>query len=461
LELAAAMLPAGLLGDRFGRKKVMLVSLVLFAGGSGACAAASSAGVFIAARGLLGMAGAGVIVMAISALTVLFSENERPRAVGVWAGANFLALPLGPILGGWLLSNYWWGWVFLLNVPVVAVGLVAVLVWVPESRSPEPPQFDVIGVSTSIAGLVCVTYGLIAAGQHGWSSTGCLLPIAAGITLLAAFALWQRRLAAMPGGQPLVDPGLFRSRSFTWGVTLQVVGVVAMIGVLFAMPQYFQALQGTNAMGSGVRLLPLIAGLVATAILSDQVARRVGAKLTVSAGFLLIAVGLAVGSKTRVHSDEAMIGGWMTLVGAGMGLVMATSASAALAELPEEGSGIGSAIMQAINKTGAPFGAAVLGSVLSAAYLSHLHPTGLPPDTTREVRASVFGGLTVAHNTDSPALLANVQNAFAHGLDRALLISGAIALTGALAALLFLPKATAKPALDDPRPANMSMARVR
>src|SRR5262249_40152897 len=193
---------------------------------------------------------------------------------------------------------------------------------------------------------------------------------------------------------------------------------------------------------------------------SDRIAGLVGAKLTVTAGFLLIAGGLAVGSKTGVHSGDAMIGGWMAVVGAGMGLGMATSASAALVELPEERSGIRSAIMQAINKTGAPFGAAVLGSVLSSVYLSHLRTTGLSPDATREARGSVFGGLAVAHDTDSHALLANVQDAFAHGLDQALLISGAVALVGAVAAFLFLPKATTKPELEDPRRARMTAARV-
>src|SRR5215470_5635079 len=146
LVLAAAMLPAGLLGDRYGRKKVLLVALALFGAGSVACAYAPSTGAFTAARAVLGLAGAGIIVMALSALTVLFDERERPRAVGVWAAANFLALPIGPILGGWLLTHYWWGWVFLMNVPVVLIGLTAALLLVPESRAPVRPGLDLLGV---------------------------------------------------------------------------------------------------------------------------------------------------------------------------------------------------------------------------------------------------------------------------------------------------------------------------
>jgi EmrB/QacA subfamily drug resistance transporter len=443
LVLAAAMLPAGLLGDRYGRKKVMLASLALFGIASAACALAPSAAVFIAARFALGLAGAGVIVMALSALTVLFDEDERPKAVGVWSAANFLALPLGPILGGWLLSNYWWGWVFLLNLPIALIGLIAVLALVRESPAPEEPGLDGVGIATSVAGLTGVTYGLIEAGLHGWGSTPVLLPIAAGLALLAAFRSWERRLARTPGGQPLVDPSLFRSRSFTWGVILQAVAVVAMVGVLFTMPQYFQAVLGTDAMGAGLRLLPLIAGLVATALPADRLARSIGAKLTVTVGFLLIAAGLALGTTTAVHSSGSIIATWMALVGAGMGLVMATAASAALVELPEERSGVGSAVMQAINKVGAPFGAAVLGSILSAAYVSQLDLTGLSAPDAHEARESVFGGLAVAHQATSSKLLGSVEAAFTHGLDQSLLVSAGVALAGAVLAALFLPSTSA------------------
>src|SRR5262249_14317639 len=177
LVLAAAMLPMGLLGDRFGRRKVLLASLLLFGAGSAACAYAPTPEAFIAARAVLGLAGAGIIVMALSALTVLFTEAERPRAIGVWAAANFLALPLGPILGGWLLTNYWWGWVFLINVPVALVGLLAALALVPESRAPVRPGLDPFGIFASTAGLVGVTYGLIEAGRNGWGDASALAPI--------------------------------------------------------------------------------------------------------------------------------------------------------------------------------------------------------------------------------------------------------------------------------------------
>lgn len=433
LVLAAAMLPAGLLGDRLGRKKVMLTALILFGAGSAACAYAPSAGAFIAARAALGLAGAGIIVMALSALTVLFTEQERPRAVGIWAAANFLALPLGPILGGWLLTHYWWGWVFLLNVPVALIGLIAALTLVPESRAAQRPGLDPVGVLASAAGLVGVTYGLIEAGQNGWGDASALVPMSAGLVVLVGFFLWEYWLGRRPGGQSLVDLALFRSASFTWGVILAATAGLAMIGVLFTLPQFFQGVLGTDAMGSGVRLLPLIGGLVVGAVPADRVAHVVGAKLTVALGFALLVAGMLLGATTGVGSSDGFVAAWMALVGAGMGLTMATATSAALSELPQERSGVGSAVMQALQKTGAPFGVAILGSVLSSAYQAQLHLAGLPAAVAHVVKESLFGGLAVAHQLGSAPLLESVRAAFVHGMDVSLVVaadSGVLACAG-------------------------------
>jgi len=439
LVLAAAMLPVGLMGDRFGRKRIMLPALALFAVGSAACAYSPSPGAFIAARAVLALAGAGVIVMALSALIGLFDEQDRGRAVGVWAAANFLALPIGPILGGWLLSHFWWGWVFVLNIPVALVGFAAVALLVPDTRAEEKPGLDLVGIALSVAGLVALSYGLIAAGSHGWTSAATLAPMLAGLAVLAAFGVWERWLAHTPSGEPLLDPDLLRSRSYRWGVILQAVAILGMVGVLFTMPQFFQAVTGTDAMGSGLRLLPLICGLIAGAVPADRLSRRVGAKTVTTTGFLILTVGLAVGSRTSTSSGDAFIAIWMALVGVGMGLSMATAASAALVELPQERGGIGSAVMQALNKTGAPLGAAILGSALTSVYLARLHLTGLSAALAAAVRHSVFGGVAVAAQLHSQPLLSNVRDAFAAGVDEALLISAGIAMIGALLSLGFLP----------------------
>ncbi len=426
LVLAAAMLPAGLLGDRFGRRRVMVGSLLMFGLGSIACAYSGSPGAFIAARVLLGLAGAGIIVMALSALTVLFTKEERPKAVGVWAAANFVALPIGPILGGWLLSHYWWGWVFLINVPVVLIGIAATLALIPESRAPERPGLDPVGVLASTAGLVAVTYGLIKAGEDGWGSVTAVLLIVAGALVIAAFFGWERVLSRRAGGQPLVDLSLFRSASYTWGVIVR----------------------GTNAMGSGLRLLPMVGGLIVGAVPADRAAQLIGAKLSVAIGFTVLGGGLAMGAATTVGSGAAFIATWMALVGAGMGLAMATASSAALVEVPEARSGVAAAMLQALNKTGGPFGAAVLGSLLSSAYRSRLDLTGLAPPTAQAVKASIFAGVDIAQRQGSVRLLDAVRVAFTHGMDIAVTTSAGIALAGALLTLVFLP---ARPRAEAPQ----------
>jgi MFS transporter, DHA2 family, multidrug resistance protein len=443
LVLAAAMLPAGLLGDRYGRKKVLLASLALFAVGSSACALAPSSSAFIAARVLIGLAGAGIIVMSLAALTVLFSKQERPRAVGIWAAANFLALPIGPILGGWLLTHYWWGWVFLINVPVALVGLIATCKLLPESRADERPALDLVGVGASVVGLVALIYGLIEAGQHSWSDVSALLEMVAGVAMLVGFFSWERRLSRRPGGQPLIDVALFRSPSYRWGVILSSISVFAMFGVLFTMPQYFQGVLGTDAMGSGLRLVPLVGALVVGAAPADRIAHLVGVKVTVALGFAMLAAGLFLGANTSVGSSGLFLAAWMALVGAGMGLALATATSAALSELSQERSGVGSAALQALNKMGGPLGTAILGSVLSSAYLAHLALSGLPAAAVTAARQSIFGAAAVAHKISSPALLDSARTAFVDGMDLALLVSGCVALAGVALAAAFLPGARA------------------
>jgi DHA2 family multidrug resistance protein-like MFS transporter len=432
LVLAAALLPAGLLGDRYGRKRVLLGALALFGAGSLAVAYAPSAGAFTGARVLLGLGAAAIIPLSLSVLTVLFTPEERPRAVGVWAAANFLALPLGPILGGWLLTNYWWGWAFLINLPVVLVGLLAVMVLVPESRSPGRTGLDPVGVLASSTGLAVVVYGVILAGERGWGDATAVAAMAAGALVL-------------------VDLALFGSTSFTWGAILAAVGVFALFGVLFTAPQYFQAILGTDAMGSGLRLLPLIGGLAAGASLADRIAARAGARLTVAAGFALLAVGLGVGATTGVTSGTGFIAAWTMVVGLGMGFGLATASAAALGALPPDRAGVGSAVIQAVNKVGAPFAAAILGSVLNTVYRGRLDLAGVPGQVAGAMRDSVFAGVTAARQLGSVPLLDSVRAAFVAGMDGMLWACAAIAVAGMVLALVFLP-GRAAPAATPPPP---------
>jgi EmrB/QacA subfamily drug resistance transporter len=454
LALAAGVLPGGLLGDRFGRKKVLLGALMIYGVGSVLAAYSSSPEAFIAAQAVLGLGAAFVIPLVLSGLTVLFSAAERPRAVGIWAAANFVALPLGPILGGWILSNYWWGWVFLMNLPVIAVALVAVVVLLPESRSVERPPLDVVGVLSSSAGLAILTYGLVKAGQDGWGSSGALGGIIGGALILVGFGFWEYAVGRRRPGRMLVDLSLFGSARFTWGTILAGLGIFAFFGILFAAPQYFQAVLGTDAMGSGVRLLPLLGGMMLGAGAADRIAARIGAKVTVALGFAVLAAALITATTTTTRSGYGLASVWTAVGGLGAGLVLATSASAALSAIAAERSGSASALMQAVQKLGAPLSAAVLGSALNTGYQDHLDLTGLPAAASEAARASVFAGVEVARTLGSPALLTSIRAAFLNGLDLMLWTSAAIALVGAVLALIFLPTRATQVAEPSVEPAE-------
>ncbi len=439
--VAAAVLPAGLIGDRFGRKKLLVGCLAVFGAGSALCAESTGPGEFLIARLVMGVAASGVTVMAMSALTVLFTEADRPKAVGIYEAANFLGLPAGPLLGGWMLSRLWWGWVFLINVPVVVVGLIAALVLIPESRAAQRPGLDPLGIAASTTGLVVLVYGLIQAGQDGWGDPAALALMTVGLAALGGFALWERRLGQR-GGQPLVDPRLFRSASFKWGAVLGGIAGLAMIGVLFVMPQYFQAVRGASALGAGFRLLPLIGGLIIGALPASALARATGARLTVTLGFLLLAAGAVCGAATGTASGTAFIAIWMAVLGAGTGLTLTAATTAALSRLSAERSGTGSAVVQTFQHTAGPLGTAIMGSILAVVYQARLDLHLVPAAAAAAARQSVYGGVAAASRLGSAALARIARGAFAGGLDTALLASAGIATAGALLTLAFLPRRT-------------------
>jgi len=434
LIFAAAMVPAGMLGDRYGRKKLLLAGLVIFGSGSLACALAGSAGAFIAARALLGLGGAIIFPMTIGVLPVLFSEEERPKAVAITMAVTVAGYPIGPILGGWMLTRFHWSWVFLINVPVVVIALIAVAFLLPETRALERPRFDPVGILASSAGLAVFTYGVIEAGQKGWGASAAVVEMVAGALVLAGFVLWERRTR-----DPLFDLTLFRSRAFTWGTVLATLVSFAMFGLLFAVPQYFQAVRGTTAQGAGFGLLAMVGGLLVGALAADRLAKRIGAKFTVTLGFALIAAGLFLGSSTKVTSGLALTLAWTAVVGLGLGFSLPSSMDAALGALSTEGSGVGSGMIQALRMVGGSLGAAILGSVLNSAYTSHLGLTGLPP-AAQAARQSVEAGVAAARQLQSSQLLDSVRTAFVHGMDVTLLVCGGLAVIGVVLAVVFLPR---------------------
>jgi MFS transporter, DHA2 family, multidrug resistance protein len=461
LVLAAAMLPAGMLGDRLGRKKVLLVALVLFGLSSAACAYAASTGGLIGARAVLGIGAAAIFPLSLSVIPVLFAPEERQKAIALMASATFISFPIGPIVGGYLLDHFWWGSVFLINVPVVALAVIAVAFLLPESRSEQRLRVDIGGVILSSAGLAGLTYGFIKAGQDGWTDAAALVTIAAGVVVLAVLVAWESWLTgrnrstagSVRGGQirPLIELRLFRSAGFTWGTILATLVSFAMFGIFFAMPLYFQEVRGVNAMGSGLRLLPMIGGMIVGMIGGTRLAtpRRVpegvrqplaSAKALVTAGFAIMAVALAFGATTAVSSGTGFAAAWFAVFGLGLGMAMPQAMNAAIGALSAEGSGAGSALISAMRQVGATIGVAILGTVLNSVYRGHLDVAGLPAAVADAAKSSVVAGVAVAHRLGSAALLDSVRHAFVVGMDTMLWVCGGIALVSAILAALFLPR---------------------
>ena len=472
LVLAAALLPAGMLGDRIGRKRLLTGALVLFGLASLACAYSTSAGELIAARAVLGLAAAVILPMSLAVLPVLFTAAERPRAIAAVGGATFLGYPIGPILGGWLLDHFWWGSVFLINIPVVVIAVVAVALLMPESHGERRARADVTGIVISSAGLTSLTYGLIKAGDDGWSDGVAIATMIAGVLVLAVFAAWERLVGRpdRPGRtgrprrarQPLVDLGLFRSAGFTWGTVLSTLVSFALFGLVFAMPQYFLDVRGVDSLGAGLRMLPMIGGLAVGLALGQrlQTPRKRGAsagtageatapvspKVLVAIGFAIMAGALAAGTRTTVASGTGFAATWFAVTGFGLGIAMPTALNAALGALAPARSGSGSALITAMRQVGGTIGVAVLGTILATVYRSHLDLSGLPAAAVSAIRQSVAGGVATARAAGSAPLLDSVRLAYVHGLDVMLWVCGGIAIASALLALAFLPGRAPAPA---------------
>jgi MFS transporter, DHA2 family, multidrug resistance protein len=433
LVFAAALVPGGMLGDRYGRKKMLMVSLLVFGAASIACALAPSAGLFIAARAVLGLGGAMMLPMVLGLLPVLFDDAERGRAVAAITAAVMLGYPIGPLLGGWMLTHFDWGWVFLINVPVVVLGLAAVAVLLPESRSSSRQRIDVAGVVLLAGALALLTYGIINAGQDGWTDRAALAEIVGGALALMMFVVWERRVAV-----PLVDLRLFRSRAFSWGTILSSTVSFAMFGLLFAVPLYFQAVRGADAQGSGIRLLPLIGGLLVGGAVADRAVARAGVRIVAALGLALLAVGLCVGATTSITTGEAQAIAWIALAGLGLGMVLPTSIDTALGAVPRETSGVASGVLQAARMVGGSFGAAILGAIINATYQDQLTRTA--PAQAHNLGDSVATGLDAATRTGSQPLLHAVREAFVSGMDRTLWVSAALIAAGGVLALAFRPR---------------------
>ncbi|MWA03326.1 MFS transporter [Actinomadura sp. LD22] len=436
LALSVGMLPAGLLGDRYGHRRLLVSGIALFGLASAAGALAGTAGQVIAARAVLGLGAAMITPLSMAILPKVFGKDELPRAVGVWTAATAVGMPVGPLVGGWLLDHFWWGSVFLFNVPVTVLAAAACLRLLPADgpRVRDGAPFDYAGTLLGTLGIIGLVYGTIQVPEHGWGSASVLVPLAAGAVLLALFVRRQRRAAA-----PLVDIGLFADGTFRWGAVIAVFVNFAVMGLLFVVPQYLQAVLGNDAFGSGLRLLPLIAGLMAAATLAESLVPRLGARVVIPAGLLLLAVATLLGAATNPGDGYAMAAGWLSMAGLGFGLAVVPATSMVIGALPEDGAGTGTSLLETIQQLGGVLGVAALGSVLNAGYLARLSVAGLPAPAAHAARGSVTGADAVAARLHDEALAASAHGAFVHGMNLTLLVCAGTALLAAVLGVVFLP----------------------
>jgi EmrB/QacA subfamily drug resistance transporter len=441
LVFAGLLIPLGAIGDRVGRKRMLIIGLLAFLGASFGAAYVTSTTALIGARALMGFGSAIMTPVAMAVLPVMFSPQERARAVAAVAAAMGLGVPLGPIVGGYLLDHFWWGSIFLVNVPVAIVALVAVIFLVPESRDPRSRPIDVVGGLLSTTGLIALVYGVIAAPRHGWGDALVVAAIGAGMVLLAAFVAWEGRHP-----YPMIDLRLFGRPRFLWGTLSATVAGFALFGLLFTLPQYFQAVQGRDALETGLRLLPLMAGLVVAAAGSDRISARLGTKIPVTAGLAIISAGLAMGASTRLTDPYSWTVAWLVVVGFGTGLALAPAMDAVLGELPVEQAGSGTALTMTLRQVGAALGIALLGSLLASVYSGRLNLAGLPGPAAQAARDSVPGAMAVAARLHSQALAAQASAAYLHGMNVVLAICASVAALAALGVAIALPARSAQPA---------------
>jgi EmrB/QacA subfamily drug resistance transporter len=445
LVFAGLLFTAGVLGDRYGRRLTLVVGLALFGAASLVSAYAQNPNQLIGARALMGIGGAAVLPATLSIISNVFDPRERGRAIGVWAGSVGLAVAIGPVVGGLLLEHFWWGSVFLINVPIVVAGLIAVLAMVPESRDPKPGRVDVPGVLLSIVGLVVLVYGVVNGGDHGFGRPVAWGSIVGGLVILAGFVAYERRIAF-----PSLDVRLFGNPRFSAAVATVGLIFFAAMGSMFFMAFYMQLVRGYSPLKSGVLMVPFAVAQLVFAPRSAAMVRRFGPRKVIGAGMALAMLALGAFAFVGAQTPVWVVAGLFFVQGTAMANVLPPATESVMSSLPREKAGVGSAVSNTIRQVGGALGVAVLGSVLSATYRSGMapHVTNLPAPARGAASESISGGYAVADRLGAAgqALIGHVNDAFVQAMHYSAIGSAVVALVGAIVVVIWLPRHSAIPA---------------
>ncbi|SCG64663.1 MFS transporter [Micromonospora halophytica] len=444
LVFAGLLFTFGVLGDRNGRRRFLLIGLALFGLASLLSAYAQSPAQLIAARALMGVGGAAIMPVTLSIISNVFDPRERARAIGIWAGAVGLAVAIGPILGGALLESFWWGSVFLINVPVVTIGLVLVAVLVPESRDPHPGRVDLLGVLLSVVGLVALTYGIIDGGEHGFGRPTVWAAIVGGLAVLAWFIAHERG-----SDHPSLDVRLFRVPRFAAPVAIVGLVFFAAMGVLFFSSFYLQLVRGYSPLETGLLFLPFAGAQLVFAPRSAAMVRRYGGKAVAVVGLTLTSVALGAFAVVDETTPIWIVLLFYFLQGVGMANIMPPATESIMSALPREKAGVGSAVSNTIRQIGSALGVAVLGSVLSASYRANIATAvdALPASARDAATESISGAYAAAAQLGpaGPRLVAAANESYVSAMHWAAGLAAAVAALGILVVLRWIPGRAAGP----------------
>jgi EmrB/QacA subfamily drug resistance transporter len=441
LVFAGLLLTAGSLGDRFGRYRFLTIGLCIFGAGSVLSAFSGSASLLVVTRGLMGVGGAAIMPATLSILTNVFTDpRERSKAIGVWAGCAGLA-GLGPIVGGGLLSHFWWGSVFLVNAPVVLVGLAAAAFLVPDSRDPSAPKLDPLGAILSVLALGTILWAVIEGPVEGWRSGTILGAFAVGAVLLTAFFLWELRCAS-----PMLDMRFFQNPRFSAASGAITLTFFAMFGMLFVLTQYLQFVLGYSPVKAGTVLLPQAVLIMISAPLSSVLTRRFGNKLVIAGGLLLVSASLLL---FRVLDEQTGIPAVMavaSLLAVGIGNIMAPATDSIMGSLPRSKAGVGSAMNDTTRQVGGAVGVAVIGSVLSSSFSASMGPKlrGVPTELVAQAKTGIGSALSLVHDDRSAAPFAErivdaAKSSYVGGMHAAISVASVVILLAAIGVLIWLP----------------------
>jgi EmrB/QacA subfamily drug resistance transporter len=449
LVMAGLMLSVGSLSDRFGRRGWLSAGLAVFAITSIVAAQVDSANALIWARAAMGVGAAVIFPTTLSLITNIFADPvKRAKAIGLWAAMVGVGVAAGPITGGWLLEQFAWGSIFLVNVPIAAAAIVGGVLFIPTSRDPAAPRVDVPGLILSSIGITALVYTVIEAPNWGWGSARTAAGFGVAIAVVAGFALWERR-----SSHPMLDVSVFMNKRFSGGSLAVTAGFLTLFGFIFVITQYFQFIKAYSAFETGVRLLPVAISIAVASIVGPRIVQRIGTTAVVVAGLAIFAAGLAWASTVDASTSYAVIAIQMVLLGGGLGLTTAPATESIMGSLSADKAGVGSAVNDTTRELGGTLGVAIVGSIFASIYSSRLDSSAAVASLPAEVRDTMERSVSAAQQVIGrlpqpviPDVRAAVNTAFLDGLQIGSLVSAGIALAAAVVVAVLLP-ARAKPSV--------------